>query len=390
MFTTIVDKIRHTVFQQAAIPKPDPIEANYKLSYQERNAGKAVLAARPYALELETTTRCNLDCLECPRLDDFVEEELTDDVVDRVAPWFESLNQISLHGFGEPLYSPSTFKVISMLPERTQIHFSSNLTPLKPEHLVLFKEKKGLINVSLDAATAETYKLIRGANFEKVVENMRKIRQLSQMDLYMNMTVMQMNKHEVPAFLELAATIGASRVIYIKLSESYDFVKTRKDFRFVYTEEHLRADDIARMTEQIESRKWPFAIDNYVGLKFYPAHIEEPAVPPRVPEAHVPAAHVPAAPADPAPSAPVSNEPICAYPWVNLFVKIDGSVRNCCHQEPIGNLKTQTLEEIWNSDLEQEIRAGVASKNLHAACQRVNCPVWRQVRQEAQVAGFAV
>ncbi len=390
MFTTIVDKIRHTVFHQADVPKPDPIEANYKLNYQERNAGKAVLAARPYALELETTTRCNLDCLECPRLDDFVEEELTDDVVDRVAPWFESLNQISLHGFGEPLYSPSTFKVISMLPEGTQIHFSSNLTPLKPEHLVLFKEKKGLINVSLDAATAQTYKLIRGANFEKVVENMRKIRQLSQMDLYMNMTVMQMNKHEVRAFLDLAESIGASRVIFIKLSESYDFVKTRKDFRFVYKEQHLGADDVARMIEQIEARKWPFAIDNYVGLKFYPAHVEKPVVPaPAVPAPAVPAPAAPA-PAAPAPSAQTSNEPICAYPWVNLFVKIDGSVRNCCHQEPIGNLKTQSLDEIWNSDLEQEIRAGIASKNLHAACQRVNCPVWRQVRQEAEVAGFAV
>lgn len=375
MLSSVIDKIRHGVFHKPPAPAIDPIQENYKLNHAERNEGKALLRARPYALELETTTRCNLDCLECPRLDDFVEEELTEDVLARVKPWFETLHQISLHGFGEPLYSPATFRVMADLSHGTQIHFSSNLTPLKPEHLEIFRDKKGLINVSLDAATKETYKIVRGANFDKVVENMRKIRTLSSMDLYMNMTVMQVNKHEVLKFLELAESVGASRVVFIKLSETYDFVKTRRDYRFVYKEQHVTPDDIAKMTEQIESRGWPFPIDNYVGLKFYPARV---VAVPVVHEAHVAEAL--------APAPQVSTEPICAYPWVNLFVKLDGSVRHCCHQDPIGNLKSQTLDEIWNSELAQEIRAGIASKNLHTACQRVNCPVWRQLQAQTAAA----
>lgn len=56
---------------------------------------------------------------------------------------------------------------------------------------------------------------------------------------------------------------------------------------------------------------------------------------------------------------------ICALPWVNLSLDVDGSSRPCCrfdHLEPdspyqLANLKDHTLGEVWNGESMQRLRA---------------------------------
>jgi radical SAM protein with 4Fe4S-binding SPASM domain len=43
---------------------------------------------------------------------------------------------------------------------------------------------------------------------------------------------------------------------------------------------------------------------------------------------------------------------LCDFPWKNLIVDNEGNVYNCAYQRkerPLGNLKEQTIEQIWNS-----------------------------------------
>ncbi len=61
---------------------------------------------------------------------------------------------------------------------------------------------------------------------------------------------------------------------------------------------------------------------------------------------------------------------LCAVPWLNLSLDVDGSVRPCCkfahlygaEGEAYGNLKTHTLTDVWHSSgmiqLRQQFRAG--------------------------------
>ena len=59
------------------------------------------------------------------------------------------------------------------------------------------------------------------------------------------------------------------------------------------------------------------------------------------------------------PITPISPT-VCAVPWMHLAFEPSGQVVPCCltstHNYFSGNLKTQTLEEIWNSDTQKALR----------------------------------
>jgi radical SAM protein with 4Fe4S-binding SPASM domain len=66
--------------------------------------------------------------------------------------------------------------------------------------------------------------------------------------------------------------------------------------------------------------------------------------------------------------------PRCHIPWQQMVIDSTGAVAPCCYwgaynntNPPVGNLKTQTLEEIWNGGEFQRLRAGMAAGDLEAA-----------------------
>jgi radical SAM protein with 4Fe4S-binding SPASM domain len=53
------------------------------------------------------------------------------------------------------------------------------------------------------------------------------------------------------------------------------------------------------------------------------------------------------------------SKTFCIYPWIHIYANPDGSVLPCCvadHRKSLGNLRTQTLKEVWNSDGYKNIR----------------------------------
>ncbi len=57
----------------------------------------------------------------------------------------------------------------------------------------------------------------------------------------------------------------------------------------------------------------------------------------------------------------MSSPPLCAAPWTHLYVDVDGLVYLCCFNErsaPLGNISTDTLQEIWNSNQLKAVRTG--------------------------------
>jgi radical SAM protein with 4Fe4S-binding SPASM domain len=63
----------------------------------------------------------------------------------------------------------------------------------------------------------------------------------------------------------------------------------------------------------------------------------------------------------------------CAAPWRGLHINPRGDVKTCCAGNPnmLGNLNTQTIEQVLNSDLMTEIRASLAQGQAHEYCS--NC-----------------
>ena len=63
----------------------------------------------------------------------------------------------------------------------------------------------------------------------------------------------------------------------------------------------------------------------------------------------------------------------CAAPWRGLHINPRGDVKTCCAGNPnmLGNLNSQSIEHILNSDLMREIRTSLAQGQAHSYCS--NC-----------------
>lgn len=66
------------------------------------------------------------------------------------------------------------------------------------------------------------------------------------------------------------------------------------------------------------------------------------------------------------------NESFCMMPWVGINIEPNSTVRPCCEfdlQSPLGNVKHQTIREIWNSSgfraIRQSMLAGKKIKECH-------------------------
>ena len=70
--------------------------------------------------------------------------------------------------------------------------------------------------------------------------------------------------------------------------------------------------------------------------------------------------------------------PRCHMPWQQMVIDSAGAVAPCCYwgayendNGPVGNIRHQTVDEIWNGEPFQKLRAGMAAGDLEAAgCSR--------------------
>ena len=67
------------------------------------------------------------------------------------------------------------------------------------------------------------------------------------------------------------------------------------------------------------------------------------------------------------------SKTFCIYPWIHLHAYPTGEAYPCCHAEmahPVGNCKTQTLAEIWQSEPMKQLRSDMLNERPNAACTR--------------------
>jgi MoaA/NifB/PqqE/SkfB family radical SAM enzyme len=68
-----------------------------------------------------------------------------------------------------------------------------------------------------------------------------------------------------------------------------------------------------------------------------------------------------------------TDDHFCMLPWIHLHAFPDGRAYPCCMSEynmPIGDLKTQTMREAWNSDALKKIRVNMLNGQPSTECNR--------------------
>jgi radical SAM protein with 4Fe4S-binding SPASM domain len=63
----------------------------------------------------------------------------------------------------------------------------------------------------------------------------------------------------------------------------------------------------------------------------------------------------------------------CMLPWIHLHASPDGDVYPCCHSmniDPIGSVKTHTLEQVWNDEPQRHLRQNMLAEQPSKSCRR--------------------
>ncbi len=185
----------------------------------------------PTSMTLGFDRLCNLCCKSCraePYVMDEKTQEQTSVMVSKLlrSGWLEQIKSLCLAGMGEVFYSPYYRQLWTTDLQRQQITILSNgiLFNESNWHLLAGKYTAIDVNISVDAATAETYQKLRGANFNLLMKNLKMLADLHRRKQIrkfgLNFVVQRDNFREIPAFVRLGKSLGVDSIQFQRLHKS--------------------------------------------------------------------------------------------------------------------------------------------------------------------------
>ena len=315
----------------------------------------------PSAINIELTTRCNLRCIMCPKTSGIartppnrnIDPNILDKILEEVVP---KVARIDLVGDGEILLEAKLFEKVLLAAKKNQVlvNASTNGVLLDADAAkMIVRGKLHDLNISMDAASEETYKLIRGADLKRVLENIKYLNsiKLSQRTplpiLHFSMVGMNQNIHELPDLVKLANQYHVDSVTLQAMGE-FAPVKNQSIF--------LRNKSLGL--------KW-FREAHQIGKKLnvqvnlWPEDQFDKA--------------------EPITEINQNNQQKetfqlkdCDFPWDVPYFATDGTVRPCCALDSLGNLHHHSFSQIWQGKDYRSLRSAIKSTTPPIEC--VNCP----------------
>lgn len=399
---------------------------NRYLNTRELLSESIRLQSHPWHAQIELTTKCNLDCIMCSRekyhgAGKHLSRDLLSKIQKEIFPW---LQEAIISSFGEPLLHPDIGEIIEAARRhpRLNIGFYTNLLPLteeKAEQVV--RNGVSYLCVSIDGATKETYEKIRkNGHWERLTANLEMLnafkKKYKSRKPFMHLVIVDMtaNIGELPLFVDFAKKFGFGAVkiahnIYVD-DDSMEYLSLvhQKAYAnrmyalahakamqagipsnfnvapFILSEEEKKSLEdlpmeknkgISSFAYQIYFNKilpqmmrikntWDFSgksaghFFNLFLLKFYRKYFD-PARHGRVGLSLFPN------------DAPPRH---CGNPWTHVRIDVDGKVYPCCYNHTeMGDLNSQTFEEIWNGERYASLRQSIVKKTFWATCRRASC-----------------
>ncbi|NPV51848.1 MAG: radical SAM protein, partial [Candidatus Methanofastidiosum sp.] len=159
------------------------------------------------------TLRCNLKCVHCfygssPEGDyPMIDKNYIPLIVDSINQ--NNTENVTIGG-GEPLIWEHIRDLLTKLLEKTNAKIfllTNGLMLQQIEDLLQDFVTRFNVQVSVDAATEETYRVVRGGNFKLLSRNVRRLRDIG-VDTALSYTIHSLNNGEVLPFIRMAEDIG--------------------------------------------------------------------------------------------------------------------------------------------------------------------------------------
>ena len=279
----------------------------------------------PNTVILELVNRCDLECVMCYQgfRNHAKKSTLDDTLLDKIFDEFKrkKLNALML-SFSEPLLYKNISDILKRAEEAeimdTFLFTNGNLLNQKNSEILLNSSLTRLF-VSIDAATRETYDKVRipvGKSrlnldrlemLEKNILNFIKLREKKNKQLPLVRTsfvALKENIHEIDMFIN-------------KWKPIVDYVDVQKN-----VVPYFKFDEMKQLEEEAKNDE--------------------------------------------------SKEYSCNEPWGQVSIFADGTVGPCCttlgRNKTIGNIKDQTLEEIWTGEVMNKLRDGLIKNKPDIVC----------------------
>jgi MoaA/NifB/PqqE/SkfB family radical SAM enzyme/SAM-dependent methyltransferase len=352
------------------------------------SADRLIVGYHPPELEIDPTTVCNLRCVMCHNSCGLLYPE-----------WYVDLDTIrqirdfslkpsicrlavSLTGSGEFFLHPQWKEILSILSEgNCDIEILTNGTLLSKEDIdFIWSKSVKKLQFSVDAASSETYRKIRGANFEVVLENIRyACNSQNRKMVPMSFVVIKENLDEMREFVQMAYSLGADGVVFQSLHARPIEPVSRGSFTF---DDSQHVDSQLQIQKLEEARKLASQMGIFmVACQFNDYDCDDGWATCRL-KYFDNAQSVLSRYAD--------FTPACWIPWRGMNLDMNGFWRACC-MSAVEDAKSfggpnASPEQAWNSTEMQEIRRLLLSNQCPRTCLPEFCKIARSLRIENNIA----
>ena len=273
----------------------------------------------PVIIQVEPTNHCNFNCPHCPRQmmtypKGYMKFSTFKKIVDEASEKRELMPvEIKLFYLGEPLLHPQLKKMCEYLTEK-QVPFgvTTNGSLLNYDNITFLLQNARQLGVSIDGYNTETYKQLRGGDYEKTTANLRRLCSLKKRG----------NSKTTIRLTTVIPDNDAQASMWLT-----EILKQWYGYNLIVgpLERHL-----------YQNTSW-------LG--------------------------------EPSKLTPIQRSYICEDGLTSLVIRWNGDVQYCCAdincEGKLGNVNTQTLQEIWISKQMWQLRKQITSKNyINPVCSR--------------------
>jgi MoaA/NifB/PqqE/SkfB family radical SAM enzyme len=296
-----------------------------------------------------------------------------------------SVQQVTLTGLGEPLFSDSFWALVDTVAARRTsgtrpvLSFNTNGTLLNEANVRrLYQAPLKQIRISIDGSSEELYQKIRGTPLKTVLEGVRRLLTYRGASPYpkigIEMTLMKENLHDIEGMIDLAHDLKVDHLEFWSLNELKEdllakWTIERNNWTFTYRDQLLSAIPAEELTPRIEAA-FAYAASRKVHLmtlllgeqrhsEGFPTDIAHGVLQDAPETADIPWKE---------------GSIRCALPWVQLRTTYQGDVFPCCWgQKPFDSLRSHTLKEVWEGDGINRLRRDLVAGRLHPSCAGSPC-----------------
>lgn len=332
---------------------------------------------KPLQLFLEITSRCNLRCEKCGMNYDparLSARNIPLSLLEQLHELYESAVEVNTFGYGEMFLYRDLARLVEVLKlHNCRVSGITNGTKIKKEDVIwLVTNRYDQLSFSIDGATQETMKRLRGANLNEILAVLALIKDEKQKQgsdlpkIVVNFVAQKDNYRELPDLIRFLADLDISFIGVNTLHHFSGAIDAYGKFYHEYCLSNVSRNEVEVAINQACQLAQDAGIDfvNYIDMDFQWRQ--------RIDSATKHSISI----LEPHSIANTKEEMLapyyCMYPWMSLYLAADRTTKVCCFMSAEENLgefsDANDVKEIWQGSRLTEIRDYIKTGSVHPAC----------------------